>query len=192
MYFFGDKVSQCILSCPGIPHLDWPRAPIFVCLLLQESLESRCVPPSSFWKTEPRLLPSKPRPRRGPRPLPSEPPRPSSRAPVPWRASPPLAVRSRHGEPRGRRAVAVLRGRLRRCAGGWERGGTPGAAAGATERHGGCCGYGGRCPHRGEVRGRLFTTTEEARTTRLPALHAGRGYSMAGIIKKQILKHLSR
>lgn len=165
-----------------------------ICLpLARESLESRRLPPSSSRKTEPRLLPSKPRLHRRPRPPPREPPRPSSGAPVPRRASPPLAVRSRHGEPGGRRAAAVLlRGRLRRRAGRWERGGTWGAAAGATERHVGCCGYGGRFPHRGEVRGRRFTTTEEARTTRLPALHAGRGCSMAGIIKKQILKHLSR
>lgn len=89
--------------------------------------------------------------------------------------------------------AVLLRGRLRRRAGGWERGGPPGAAAGATERHGGCRGCSGWCSRRGEVRGHLFfATTEEATAGRLPAFHAGRGCSMAGIIKKQILKHLSR
>jgi hypothetical protein len=136
-----------------------------------------------------------PAPRSCPAPYASElpPPRPSSLAPVPPRASPPLAVRSRHGDPGGWRAVWVLlRGILRRRTGGWERGGTPGAELGATESHGGHCGYGSRCPRRGEVRGRLFSTTEEATAARLPAFHAGPGCSMAGIIKKQILKHLSR
>ncbi|XP_076562540.1 bridge-like lipid transfer protein family member 3A [Arvicanthis niloticus] len=42
-----------------------------------------------------------------------------------------------------------------------------------------------------EVRGRHFSTTEEATAARPPAFHAGRGCSMAGIIKKQRLKHLS-
>lgn len=122
---------------------------------------------------------------RGVSELRARPPRPSPRAPPPPPRAPPTARAPGSREPGWRRAISLS---PRGWVGSW--------------RSSGRRGRGGRAPWRQLWRRRPVSAPRRGEGPPLlggrgehscpPSFHAGRGSGMAGLIKKQILKHLSR